>query len=82
MVGKYLDPDPPPIRKGGSGEYSTSSHHGLDVAMDSQEGKPLKSLAGVCTLEGVLCLALLPAAFGEQGLVYPFSCQHVFLPLL
>ena len=35
MVGKYLDPDPPPIRKGGSGEYSTSSHHGLDVAMDS-----------------------------------------------
>ena len=28
-------PDPPPKRKGGSGEYSTSSHHGLAVAMDS-----------------------------------------------
>ena len=30
-----LYPDPPPKRKGGSGEYSTSSHHGLAVAMDS-----------------------------------------------
>ena len=28
-------PDPPPKRKGGSGEYSTSSHYGLAVAMDS-----------------------------------------------
>ena len=27
--------DPPPRRKGGSGEYSTSSHYGLAVAMDS-----------------------------------------------
>ena len=31
-------------RKGGSGEYSTSSQDGLAVAMDS---KPLKSLAGL-----------------------------------
>ena len=30
-----LFPDPPPRRKGGSGEYSTSSHYGLAVAMDS-----------------------------------------------
>ena len=28
-------PDPPPKRKGGSGEYSTSSHHELAIAMDS-----------------------------------------------
>ena len=28
-------PDPPPKRKGGSGEYSAASHHGLAVAMDS-----------------------------------------------
>ena len=28
-------PDPPPKRKGGSGEYSTSSDHGLAIAMDS-----------------------------------------------
>ena len=30
-------PDPPPKRKGGSGEYSTSSHYGLPVAMDSTQ---------------------------------------------
>ena len=30
-----LYPDPPPKRKGGSGEYSTASHHGLAIAMDS-----------------------------------------------
>ena len=30
-----LYPEPPPKRKGGSGEYSTASHHGLAVAMDS-----------------------------------------------
>ena len=40
-------PDPPPKRKGGSGEYSTSSHYGLAVAMDSAKAKPLKSLAGL-----------------------------------
>ena len=28
-------PDPPPERKGGSGEYSAASHHGLAVAMNS-----------------------------------------------
>ena len=28
-------PDPPPKRKGGSGEYSAALHHGLAVAMDS-----------------------------------------------
>ena len=27
--------DPPPKRKGGSGEHSKASHHGLAVAMDS-----------------------------------------------
>ena len=37
-------PDPPPNRKEGSGKYSTSSHYGLAVAMDSA---PLKSLAGL-----------------------------------
>ena len=30
-------PDPPPKWKGESGEYSTSSHYGLAVAMDSVE---------------------------------------------
>ena len=32
-------PDPPPKRKGGSGEYSTSSHYGLAVAMDSPKSQ-------------------------------------------
>ena len=32
-------PDPPPKRKGGSGEYSTSSHYGLAVAMDSAKSQ-------------------------------------------
>ena len=32
-------PDPPPKRKGGSGEYSTASHHGLAIAMDSAKSK-------------------------------------------
>ena len=40
-------PDPPPKRKGGSGEYSTSSHYELAVAMDSLKARPLKSLAGL-----------------------------------
>ena len=34
-----LFPDPPPKRKGGSGEYSTSSHYGLVVAMDSAKSE-------------------------------------------
>ena len=34
-----LFPDPPPKRKGGSGEYSTSSHYGLAVAMDSAKSQ-------------------------------------------
>jgi len=34
---KAAFPDPPPKRKGGSGEYySTSSHYGLAGAMKSQ----------------------------------------------
>ena len=37
-------PDPPPKRKGGSGEYSTSSHYGLAVVLNT---RPLKSLAGL-----------------------------------
>ena len=32
-------PDPPPKRKGGSGEYSTSSHYGLAVAMESAKSQ-------------------------------------------
>ena len=32
-------PDPPPKRKGGSGEYSTASHHGLAIAMDSAKSE-------------------------------------------
>ena len=32
-------PDPPPKRKGGSGEYSTTSHYGLAVAMDSAKSQ-------------------------------------------
>jgi len=36
LVRASLIPRPsPPRRKGGSGEYSTSSHYGLAVAMDS-----------------------------------------------
>ena len=35
-------PDPPPKRKGGSGEYSTASHHGLAVAMDSAKSSAFK----------------------------------------
>ena len=33
-----LYPDPPPKRKGESGEYSTALHHGLAVAIDSVKG--------------------------------------------
>ena len=40
-------PDPPPRRKGGSGEYSTSSHYGLAAAIDSPKAKLLKSLPGL-----------------------------------
>ena len=32
-------PDPPPKRKGGSDKYSTSSHYGLAVAMDSAKSQ-------------------------------------------
>ena len=32
-------PDPPPKRKGGSEEYSTSSQYGLAVAMDSAKSQ-------------------------------------------
>ena len=32
-------PDPPPKRKGGSGKYSTASHHGLTIAMDSAKSE-------------------------------------------
>ena len=35
-------PDPPPKRKGGSGEYSTSSHYGLAVAMESTKSQAFK----------------------------------------
>ena len=35
VVAHSLNPDAPPKRKGGSGEYSTASHHGLAVAVDS-----------------------------------------------
>ena len=47
-------PDPPPKRKVGSGEYSTASHHGLAVAMDSGNAKPLKLFAGLQQIGGVL----------------------------
>ena len=32
-------PDPPPKRKGGSGEYTTASHHGLANAMDATKSE-------------------------------------------
>ena len=35
LVFYSLYPDPPPKRKGGSGEYSTASHHRLAFAMNS-----------------------------------------------
>ena len=35
----YEATDPPPKRKGGSGKYSTSSHYGLAVAMDSAKSQ-------------------------------------------
>ena len=47
-------PDPPPRRKGGSGEYSIDSHHGLAVAMNFAKAKPLKLLAGVQQIGGLL----------------------------
>ena len=48
-------PDPPPKRKGGSGEYSTSSHYGLAVAMDSTKSQAFEvSCLGFSKLEGVL----------------------------
>ena len=37
-----LFPDPPPKRKGGSGEYSTASHHGLVITMDSAKSEAFK----------------------------------------
>ena len=49
---KAAFPDPPPMRKGGSGEYySTSSHYGLAVAMKSQA---FEVTDGFSKLEGVL----------------------------
>ena len=47
-------PDPPPKRKGGSGEYSTPSHYGLAVAMESAESQAFDVLVGFSKLEGVL----------------------------
>ena len=35
-------PDPPPKKKGGSGEYSAASHLGLAVAMDSAKSSAFK----------------------------------------
>ena len=49
-----LSPDPPPKRKGGSGEYSTLSHHGLAVAMNLLKAKHLKLLAGLQQIGGVI----------------------------
>ena len=43
-------PDPPPKRKGGSGEYSTALHHGLALP----NAKLLKLLAGLQQIGGVL----------------------------
>ena len=40
-----LFPDPPPKRKGGSDEYSTSSHYGLAVAMDSAKSQTFEVLS-------------------------------------
>ena len=39
MVALVSFPDPPPKRNGGSGEYSTSSHYGLAVAMESAKSQ-------------------------------------------
>ena len=39
MVALVSFPDPPPKRKGGSGEYSTASHYGLAVAMESTKSQ-------------------------------------------
>ena len=46
-------PDPLPKRKGGSGEYSTFSHCGLAVAMDSLKASLWSLLLGFSKLEGV-----------------------------
>ena len=47
-------PDPPPKRKGGSGEYCISSHYGLAAAMDTKKLSLQSLLLGFSTLEGVL----------------------------
>ena len=47
-------PDPPPKRKGGSGEYYTSSDYGLAVAMDTKKQSLQCLLLGFSKLEGVL----------------------------
>ena len=49
-----LFPDPPLKRRGGSGEYSTSSHYGLAVAMDPAKSLVSCVLLGFSKLEGVL----------------------------
>ena len=46
-------PDPPPKRRGGSGEYTTASHHGPLLWMPLK-AKHLKSLAGLQQIGGVL----------------------------
>lgn len=47
MFSCSLELRPLPKRKGGSDEYSTSSHYWLAVAMDSTKAKLLESLAGL-----------------------------------
>jgi len=49
-------PDPPPKRKGGSGEYCISPHYGLAVAMDTKKQSHWSLLLGFSKLEGVLGL--------------------------
>ena len=47
-------PDPPPKRRGGSDEFSTASHIGELLLWVLLKAKPLKLLAGLQQIGGVL----------------------------
>ena len=51
-------PDPPPERKGGSGEFSTASHHGLAVAEVA-----CWASAGICHISQSECAAEIPRRY-------------------
>ena len=58
-------PDPPPKRKGGSGEYSTASHHWLAVVMDSAKSLEVACWASIGVMSKAKWFVVRKPSTGE-----------------